>query len=164
MKNYVDSVAGNYNASYNALIRTDYVYTDNGSYILGTNTTYALDSEVTAVNSSMKDYVDIAIAGVGSPDLTVYPFLNGTRAFTGNVSMSNKYISNLVSGDLGSDAVNKSYVDSVASSYNATYDAYTNYNATYDAKADTNYNASYATTTYVGEVNTSMKKYVEAAA
>jgi hypothetical protein len=62
-------------------------------------------------------------------------FINGTRAFTGNLSMGSHYINNLLTGGLGSDAVNKTYVDSRPdSTYNASYLTST-YNATYDAKA-----------------------------
>jgi hypothetical protein len=152
MKSYVDSTASNYNVSYNALIRSDYVYTGNTSYVLTDNTSYALDSEVSAVNTSMKNYVDSVNTSMksyvdgGLPYVasnngtlvlttngsyitggnTSYFLVDGSRALTGNMSSGSKYINNLISGKLGSDAVNKSYVDSVASSYNASYVETTN--------------------------------------
>jgi hypothetical protein len=46
-----------------------------------------------------------------------YLWINGTRAMTGNLSMGSKYINNLITGGLGTDAVNKTYVDSKATVY-----------------------------------------------
>jgi hypothetical protein len=64
---------------------------------------------------------------------------------TGNLSMGSQYINNLLTGGLGSDAVNKSYVDSRPdSTYNASYLTST-YNTTYDAKVGTG-NATYVLT------------------
>jgi hypothetical protein len=45
-------------------------------------------------------------------------FINGTRSFTGNLSMGNYYINNLLTGNLGGDAVNRTYVDSKPSTTN----------------------------------------------
>jgi hypothetical protein len=107
-KNYVDTrPANNYNASYltstyNATYDAKADSNYNASYLTSTfNATY--DAK-TNYNSS-------------------YVNNDGTVAMTGNLSMGSKYINNLISGLLGSDAVNKSYVDSIAGNYNATYDA-----------------------------------------
>jgi len=82
-------------SNYNA----SYVTTDNTSYVLTNNDSYILGTN------------------------TSYMLVGGSRAMTGNLSMGSKYINNLISGAFESDAVNKSYVDSVASTYNAIYDA-----------------------------------------
>jgi hypothetical protein len=74
------------------------------------------------------------------PDLTQFLWLNGSRSMTGNLSMGSKYINNLFSGTLGTDAVNKSYVDSKPI-YNASYWTGTNYNSSYQTST---YNSTYA--------------------
>lgn len=107
-----------------------YISSGNQSIILAGNTSF-----VAATNSSL----------VTTGNAT-YVLTGGSRAMTGNLSMGSQYINSLISGKLGTDAVNKSYVDSVASTYNATYDAKTNYNASY--WTGTNYNSSYMTSTY----------------
>jgi hypothetical protein len=96
------------NKSYVDSVATSY----NASYWTGTN-----------YNSS---YLTAA-----TDDDSVYLFINGTRAMTGNLSLGSKYITNLVTGGLGTDAVNKTYADS--KSYNSSYLTST-YNSTYDAK------------------------------
>jgi hypothetical protein len=99
-KSYVDALPI-YNASY--WTGTNY----NASYWTGTN-----------YNSS---YLTAA-----TDDDSAYLFINGTRAMTGNMSMGSKYINSIITGGLGTDAVNKSYVDSMASNYNASYVTLTN--------------------------------------
>jgi hypothetical protein len=49
------------------------------------------------------------------PDVAQFLFINGTRAMTGNLSMGSQYINSLVTGGLGTDAVNKTYADTKAS-------------------------------------------------
>jgi hypothetical protein len=75
----------------------------------------ATKSYTDSVNTSMKNYVDSAVGGIGSPDLTPFLFINGTRAMTGDLNMNTKMISGLVSGVTGGYAVNKSYVDAAVS-------------------------------------------------
>jgi hypothetical protein len=60
---------------------------------------------------------------------------------TGNLSMGSHYITDLITGGLGSDAVNRTFVlgqGFITSTFNATYDA---------KWGGTNYNASYLTST-----------------
>ena len=233
-KSYVDSIATGYNATYDDLVRDDYVYTGNLSYVLTDNLTYALDSEVSAVNTSMKnyvdltnttmkayvdaglpyvaegntslvltsntsyllgsntsiatttfvgevntsmkDYVDLEIAGVGEPDLTEFLFINGTREMTGEFQMGGFNISNVLDPVGDQDAATRNFVMTVNSSMKDYVDGLPSdtYNATYDDLVREDYvytgntsyllgsNASIATVTYVGEVNTSMKNYVDA--
>jgi hypothetical protein len=80
-----------------------------------------------------------------------YLWINGTRAMAGNLSMASYYINSVLTGGLGSDGVNKSYVDS-RPVYNSSYWTGTNYNSsyltstfnsTYDAKPSSNYNSTY---------------------
>ena len=144
-----------YNSTYHGLIRTDYVYTGNTSYVLTSNTTYALDSEVSAANTSMKNYVDSGLPYVASNNGTLvltsnatYLLTGGSRAMSGNLSMGSHYINNLITGSLGTDAVNRSFVTGqgyITSTYNATYDSKpsSTYNSTYDAKPSSTYNATY---------------------
>jgi hypothetical protein len=91
-----------------------------------------------------------------TPDSSQTYLLNGSRSLTGNMNFNGYQISNLITGLTGDSGVNKSYVDSKASNYNASYWTGTNYNAsyltstynaTYDAKPNSNYNASYWTGT-----------------
>lgn len=77
------------------------------------------------------------------PDVSQFLFLNGTRAMTENLSMGTKHINGLATPSVSTDAATKGYVDTAVAGVS-------------------NYNASYATITYVGEVNTSMKAYVDA--
>ena len=93
-----------------------------------------VDSVASSYNAS---YVTLTNGSYVQVTNTSYVLTDGTRAMAANLSLGSKYINSLISGALGTDAVNKSYVDSVASSYNATYDAKpsSTYNATYDAKA-----------------------------
>ena len=102
----------NYNASY--WTGTNY----NSSYLTSTyNTTYDAKTNYNA------SYVTLTNGSYILGTNLSYYLVDGTRAMTGNLSMGSKYINNLISGGLGSDAVNKSYVDSIAGNYNATYDA-----------------------------------------
>jgi hypothetical protein len=144
----------NYNATYDAKADSNY----NASYITSTyNATYDAKPD-TNYNASYWTGTNYNASYEGSSNYnasyvtltnTSYVLTDGTRAMVANLSLGNYYINDLITGLLGSSAVNRSYVDSVASSYNATYDAKpsSTYNATYDAKADSNYNASYWTGT-----------------
>jgi hypothetical protein len=154
-RSYVDSGLPYVLASNSSLIlagNTSFVAANNASLLLTTNTSVATTTLVGNTNTSMKNYVDIAVSDVGSPDLTPFLFINGTRAMTGNLSMNSKYINNVVTGSLGTDAVNRSYID-VGLPYVASN----------NASLLLTTNASVATTTYVSSVNTSMKNYVDAA-
>jgi hypothetical protein len=84
------------------------------------------------------------------PDVTQFLFLNGTRAMTGNLSIGSQYITGLHDPSISTDAATKGYVDSRPDS---------TYNASYLTSGDL---SGYATTSYVGDVNTSMKNYVDA--
>jgi hypothetical protein len=108
-----------YNATYDA--KTNY----NGSYWTGTN--YNASYLTSTFNSTYDAKTNYNAS---------YLEKSGTVAMTGNLSMGSKYINNLISGLLGSDAVNKSYVDAVNTSMKNYVDASggSNYNATYDAK------------------------------
>jgi len=101
----------------------------NASYVEKSNTSYVLTNNGSYVLTTNASYV----------------VTDGSRTMTGNLSMGSKYINSLITGGLGSDAVNKTYVDaqdSLSSNYNASYLTST-YNATYDAKPDSTYNATY---------------------
>jgi len=131
-----------------------------GNLNLGSNKITSLITGLTGDSATNKTYVDAAVAGVTGGDTTQFLFLNGTRAMTGNLSMGSKYINSLITGGLGSDAVNKTYVDAANTSlknyvcatfwsgtnYNASYWTGSNYNASY--WTGTNYNSSYLTSTY----------------
>lgn len=54
------------------------------------------------------------IQGLGDDDHTQYILVDGTRAFTGNQSMGSNRLTNVAAPSVGTDATNKSYVDSVA--------------------------------------------------
>jgi len=105
-----------YNATYDA--KTNY----NASYWTGTNYN---SSYWTGTNYNASYITSTYNATYDAKTNYNASYLNkdGTVAMTGNLSMGSKYINNLISGLLGSDAVNKSYVDSIAGNYNATYDA-----------------------------------------
>jgi hypothetical protein len=115
-----------YNASYDVLIRNDYVYTGNQSYVLTSNGSYILGT-----NAS-------------------YFLTDGSRAMAANITMGSNYITGLLSGTSGGSVVNKTYVDALpiynasylTSTYNASYITST-YNATYDAKPSVVWNTSY---------------------
>jgi hypothetical protein len=81
MKNYVDA-----GLPYVSNTNSSLVLTNNGSYILGTNTTYALDSEVSAVNTSMKNYVDAGLPYVSSTNSSLVLTNNGSYVKTNNGS------------------------------------------------------------------------------
>jgi len=129
-RSYVDSVASSYNASYVTLTNTSYVLTNNNTYVLTGNGSYVLITN------------------------TSYILTDGTRAMAGNLSLGGYYINNLITGGIGGSATNKSYVDSVASSYNASYVTLTN----------TSYvqvtNGSYVLTTNTSYVLTNNGSYV----
>ena len=77
-----------------------------------------------------------------------YLWINGTRSMTGNLSMGSYYINNLISGGLGSDAVNRTFIlgqGFITSTFNLTYDQKpsSNYNSTYDSKPSSTFNATY---------------------
>lgn len=50
------------------------------------------------------------------PDVSQFPFLNGTRTYTGNLNVGNYQITNIDSGTSGGNAVNKTYADSLVGS------------------------------------------------
>jgi hypothetical protein len=79
------------------------------------------------LTSSFNSTYDAKPASI--PDQTQFPFLNGTRSFTANVSMGSQYINNLLTGSQAGDVVNRSYVDTKVSTSNTSY-VLTN-NATY---------------------------------
>jgi hypothetical protein len=61
--------------------------------------------------------------GIPGPIDDNVAFINGTRAFTGNLSMASHYIVNLLSPSISTDAANKGYVDSVNTSMKNYIDA-----------------------------------------
>jgi hypothetical protein len=123
-----------------------YVLASNSSLILAGNTSYVASSNASLILAGNTSYVSSGNTSLVLTNNASYVLVGGSRAMTGNLSMGSYYINSLVSGKVGSDAVNKTYVDSVATSYNATYDAKNNYNASY--WTGTNYNSSYITSTY----------------
>jgi hypothetical protein len=52
-----------------------------------------------------------ALTGLSDDDHTQYILVNGTRAFSGNISLGNNKVVNLATPTASGDAVNKSYVD-----------------------------------------------------
>jgi hypothetical protein len=95
--------------------------------------------------------------GVPGPDNDAwYLWVNGTRPMSGNLNMGSHYITSLITGLSGDSAVNKTYVDSVATSYNSTYDAKNNFNASY-VNVD---NGSYVTVTNTTYVKNNIYGYV----
>ncbi|MGA2912324.1 MAG: collagen-like protein [Methanoregula sp.] len=107
----------NYNGSYVTLTNTSYVLTGNGSYILGTNTSYVLTNNASYVLTSNTSYIlgtntTHVLTNNGSYILgtnTSYVITAGTNAMTGNLSLGSHYINSVISGNLGNDAVNRSY-------------------------------------------------------
>ena len=126
--NYNSSyLTSSYNATYDAKADSNY----NASYLTSTyNATYDAKTNYNAsywtgsnYNASYLTSTYNATYDAKSNYNSSYLNKDGSVAMTGNLSMGSKYINNLISGLLGSDAVNKSYVDSIAGNYNATYDA-----------------------------------------
>jgi len=147
---YDSKPSSTYNATYDAKPSSNY----NASYWTGSNYN---SSYITSTYNATYDTNSNYNASYVTTTNTSYFLTDGSRALTGNMSSGSKYINSLISGKLGSDVVNKSYVDSVVNNYNASYITST-YNSTYDAKpsstynatydAKTNYNSSYITSTY----------------
>ena len=74
----------------------------------------------------------------GTVDYTGLFFFNGTRPMTGNIDMGNFYIGSLISGLLGTQATNKTYVDAVNTSMKAYVDSK-------PANIDLSWNTTYLT-------------------
>lgn len=107
---------------------SDYIFTNGssvltGSLDLGNNKIINLSNPTNNQDAATKNYVDTEIASISFPtshsdlsnltsdDHTQYLLVNGTRALTGNLNLSNNKIINLGTPTLDTDAVTKEYVD-----------------------------------------------------
>jgi len=105
---------GDYEETAGAYEISDFVYSTTGVADAGKpirlDGTGLLDPSF--INNSGIDHG--SISGLGDDDHTQYILVNGTRAFTGNVSLGGFLITNLASPSDPNDAVNKQYVDAIA--------------------------------------------------
>jgi hypothetical protein len=112
-------------------------YTLEGSGTTDKLLSYPFENPVWATAASAEGLVQRLGDNVGGTNISIRNYSNAQVAYVdslGNASF--KYIVGVSNGSTSESVVNKAYVDSVASSYNATYDAKpsSTYNATYDAK------------------------------
>lgn len=83
-------------------------------------------------------------------------FINGTRAFTANLSMASHWINGVLSPSISTDAANKDYVDSANTSMKTYVDSTNTSMKSYVDSSNTSLKS------YVDATNTSMKSYVDA--
>jgi hypothetical protein len=117
-KSYVDAAASNYNATYDA--KNNYNATYDAKADSNYNATYDALTGLSNYNATYDAKAD-------SNYNASYLNKDGSVTMTGNLSMGSKYINSLITGDLGTDAVNRSYVDSQS----ATLTSCTNITAMY---------------------------------